>query len=196
MDCTKVGRLIYRLRRERNLTQRQLAETIGVSDKAVSKWERGLGCPDVSLLRGLSKQLGIQLETLLQGELDPNGKDGGNMKRTKFYVCPTCGDLLTATQEADVSCCGRKLTPLTPTPADEAHRMHLELVEEDFYLTFPHEMHKDHFIRFVAYVSDSRMMLIRLYPEQGSEVRFPQMRNGKLYFCCSRHGLFVQTLEK
>ena len=47
MDNEKIGALIRRLRREQRLTQRGLAEQLGLSDKAVSKWERGLGCPEV-----------------------------------------------------------------------------------------------------------------------------------------------------
>ena len=69
MDCAKIGELIRRLRREKGYTQRALAAEIGVSDKAVSKWERGLGCPDVSLLGALSAKLGVNLEELLAGEL-------------------------------------------------------------------------------------------------------------------------------
>ena len=56
MDCGKVGALIGRLRRERGLTQRELAGRLLVSDKAVSKWERGAGCPDVSLLAPLAER--------------------------------------------------------------------------------------------------------------------------------------------
>ena len=54
MDYAKIGALIRRLRRERGLTQGQLAEALGLSPKTVSKWERALGCPDVSLLPALS----------------------------------------------------------------------------------------------------------------------------------------------
>lgn len=49
MDCAKVGQLILQLRREKGLTQRQLADTLGISNKTVSKWECGRGAPDVSL---------------------------------------------------------------------------------------------------------------------------------------------------
>ena len=54
MDSEGIGGVIFRLRRERGLTQRELAERLHVTDKAVSKWERGQGCPDVSLLTALS----------------------------------------------------------------------------------------------------------------------------------------------
>ena len=55
MDNGKLGAVLRALRRELGLTQRQAAERLGVTDKAVSKWERGLGCPDVSLLPQLSQ---------------------------------------------------------------------------------------------------------------------------------------------
>ena len=54
MDQTKTGELIKRFRSEFGLTQKELAERINVSDKAVSKWERGNGCPDISLLSALA----------------------------------------------------------------------------------------------------------------------------------------------
>lgn len=75
MDCAKVGQLILQLRREKGLTQRQLADTLGISNKTVSKWECGRGAPDVSLWRELSSVLGADLLRLLQGELAPNRPD-------------------------------------------------------------------------------------------------------------------------
>ena len=191
MDCNKVGKLILGLRKEKGMTQRQLADAMNISDKAISKWERGLGCPDVSLLRELSEVLGVNIEKILLGNLEPNDADGGNMKRIKFYVCPNCGNILTATGEAEVSCCGRKLVPLIPKPADEIHRLTVEEVEDDFYISFTHEMSKKHYLSFVAYVACDRILLIKLYPEQSGEVRFPKMYGVKIYFYCSQHGLWV-----
>ena len=80
MDQKKVGALIRALRREKNLTQRALAERLGLSDKAVSKWERGLGCPDISLLADLSAALDVDLAQMLSGGLKSNDFVGGNMK--------------------------------------------------------------------------------------------------------------------
>ena len=113
------------------------------------------------------------------------------MKRMKFYVCPDCGNLMTATGGGEMHCCGRKLEPLTPRKADEAHMVRVQEIEEDWYMTFSHPMDKDHYIRFAAYVTVDRVLLVRLYPEQGGEFRMPQMRGGgRLYLCCSRDGLF------
>lgn len=86
MNNIKIGNLIYTLRKEKQLTQLQLAERMNISDKTVSKWERGLGCPDISLLPDLSKILEVNLEELLSGKLDINSITGGNMKKTKFYI--------------------------------------------------------------------------------------------------------------
>lgn len=191
MDCGKVGTLISSLRKEQRLTQKQLADRMNISDRTISKWERGLGCPDVSLLHELSDILEVNIEKILAGDLEPNNTDGGNMKKLKFYVCPTCGNVITATGEAEISCCGRKLTALVPKPSDAEHHLHVETIENDYYITFSHEMEKSHFLNFIAYVSYDRFLFVRLYPEQGGEVRFPMLYGGKFYFGCSRHGLWV-----
>jgi transcriptional regulator with XRE-family HTH domain len=192
MDCSKVGKLILSLRKEKKMTQKVVADAMNISDKTISKWERGLGCPDVSLLSELSKILGVNIEKILLGDLEPNNADGGNMKRIKFYVCPNCGDILSSTGEADISCCGRKLMPLVSKPEDETHKLNIEEIEEDYYITIPHEMSKSHYISFVAHVACDRVLLVKLYPEQTAELHFPKMYGGKLYYYCSQHGLYVK----
>ena len=93
MNPEKIGSLIFQLRKEKNLTQKQLGEKLGLSDKTISKWERGLGCPDISLLRDISKIFNVNIEKILLGDLQENDINGGNMKRIKFYVCPNCGNV-------------------------------------------------------------------------------------------------------
>ena len=68
MDSEKVGKFIYQLRVKNNLTQNELATKINVTNKAVSRWERGIGFPDISLLEPLSKVLNISILELLNGE--------------------------------------------------------------------------------------------------------------------------------
>ena len=68
MDQKKIGKFICSLRKEKQLTQEQLAEKLGVSINAVSKWERGLSFPDVSLYKDLCKELDINIEELINGE--------------------------------------------------------------------------------------------------------------------------------
>lgn len=143
MDNIRTGALIRRLRRELGLTQLQLADRLGVSDKAVSKWERGLGSPEVSTLPRLSQVLGVDLARMLQGDLTPNDLVGGNMKKLNYYACPACGGLTFCTGAAEVSCCGRKLSPLTPRKAGAEERLRVEEVETDWFITSSHPMRKE-----------------------------------------------------
>lgn len=192
MDCKKSGKLILALRKEKGKTQREVAEAIGISDKTVSKWERGFGCPDVSLLPLLSEILGVNIEQILSGELGEKEKENGNMKRMKFYVCPECGNILTSTGEGEIACCGRKLEALKPQKADKEHQITIEMVDGENYVTLDHEMTKEHYISFIACVSYNRMMMYKLYPEQEAEARFPRIPGGKWYAYCSRDGLIVE----
>ncbi|WP_432666491.1 helix-turn-helix domain-containing protein [Wukongibacter baidiensis] len=192
MDCNKIGKLILSLRKEKNMTQKEIAEAMNISDKTISKWERGLGCPDVSLLSGLSHILGVNIEKILLGDLNLNETDGGNMKKIKFYVCSNCGNVVNSTGEAEISCCGRKLEPLIAKPEDDEHKTKIDEIGEDYYITVQHEMSKSHYISFVAYVAYDRVLLVKLYPEQGAELCFPKMYGGKLYCYCSQDGLWVK----
>lgn len=192
MDCGKVGALIQRLRRESGMTQKALADALHISDRTVSKWERGAGCPDVSLLGGLSAVLKVDMEKILKGDLEQNAVDGGNMKKIKFYVCPDCGNILFCTGENEISCCGRKLAPLARQEEDSGHSIQVEEIEDDFYVTLQHEMSKQHYITFIAYASYDRVLFIKLYPEQAAQARFPKMHGGVLYACCNKHGLIIK----
>lgn len=193
MDTRQTGALIRALREERELTQLQLAQLVGVSDKAVSKWERGGGCPDVSLLPALANNLSTTVETLLAGSLSPDERQGGTMKRTAFRVCPTCGNVITTTGDAEVACCGRTLKPLAVQLADETHHVQVEMVESDWYITFDHPMEKGHHLGFVAIVGYDRLVLEKLYPEQGGEARLPHLPGGVLYTYCTEHGLMKHS---
>ena len=126
MDQIRTGSLIRRLRLEQGMTQLALAERLGVSDKAVSKWERGCGAPDLSILPLLSQALEVDTDTLLRGDLEANDLTNGNLKRMRFYLCPECGNLLISQENADISCCGRRLSPLEPQNTDPAHMLHAE----------------------------------------------------------------------
>ena len=68
MDNLKFGAFIARLRKEKGLTQKELADRLHVTDKAVSKWETAKGFPDVKLMEPLAMELGVSLVELLQGE--------------------------------------------------------------------------------------------------------------------------------
>lgn len=194
MDHTKIGKLIYTLRKEKGLTQLQLAEAMHISDKTVSKWERGLGCPDVSLLCELSKILNVDLSELLRGQLTSNDILGGSMKRIKFYVCPNCGNILTALSDTAISCCGKKLLPLELKKPNAADRLSVKIIENEFFISANHEMTKEHYISFVALITDDTLILRKQYPEWDLQARIPFFAHGQLVWYCTRHGLFCQSI--
>lgn len=153
-----------------------------------------MGCPDVSLLPGLAQILGVPVEGLLAGGLEEQEPNGGSMRNLRFYVCPQCGNLATATGAAGLSCCGRTLEALVPQKLDEAHGLVLEQAEEDWYLTAPHPMEKGHYLSFAALVSGEQATVVKRWPEWDFQVRLPRRGHGLLYWYCTRHGLFRQTL--
>lgn len=194
MDQVKIGGLIRALRTQKGLTQKMLAQAVGVGDRAVSKWERGLGCPDVSLLPELSQVLGVGLEALLAGELDANDRERGNMKKMRFYVCPDCGNFIAAASEAGVSCCGRTLIPLEPKKAEDEDKLSVEKIDDNWFVSSPHPMTKEHYVSFTALLTGDTLFLRRLYPEWDLQTRIPTFGHGILLWYCTRHGLFQQII--
>ena len=194
MNCQKIGELICQLRKEKGMTQKSLADQMNISDKTVSKWERGLGCPDVSLLPELSKILGIDIEMILSGNLESNEAIGGNMKKIKFYLCNDCGNILTSTGEASISCCARKMEPAEAKKTDEDHQLEVEQIETEWYISSNHEMEKDHFISFIAITTGDKLLLTKQYPEWNIQLRLPKIGRGILFFYCVQDGLFYQYI--
>ena len=190
MDLIKSGKLLRKLRKEKGMTQKEIAEKLGVVAKTVSKWETGHGFPDVSLLSALSEVLGVDEKSLLVGCLAENKRETGNIQRTKFYVCPYCGSNLQGTGNVSLICCGKPLQALQVKSLDEAHKPTVTEIENDFYIAFPHEMSKTHYIQFVSYIGFDRVLNIRLYPEQDCAVRIPKVYGGRIVYYCNQHGLF------
>lgn len=190
MDLLKTGKMISNLRKEKGFTQKEVAEKLGICPKTVSKWETGHGFPDISLVSELSKIFQVDISKLLEGEMPKIKPEVGNVKRTKFYVCEKCGNILTSIGNAEINCCGRTIEPLKSAEADEEHKLNIEKIEDEYYITFSHPMTKEHYISFVSYVRFDRVLTVKLYPEQNGELRFPQMRGGKMFYYCNTHGLF------
>ena len=195
MDQIKTGALIRQLRLSAGLTQKQLAEKVNVSDKAVSKWECGNGAPDVSLLADLAEVFGTDVNTLLSGSKDINESEKGDMKKIRFYVCKDCGGIMTSTSEASVSCCGNRLSPIVPKKAEGDDVLKTEVIDGELFVTADHEMTKQHYISFVAYVCDSTVMMFRQYPEWKMQARLPLVRMGRLVWYCTEHGAFYQDIK-
>lgn len=196
MNQYVTGNMIKLCREAKRLTQAELAHTLGVSDKAVSKWETGRSYPDITLIEPLARALGVSTIELLSGESVTNRNLSFNMKKTKVYVCPICGNVVIAAGEAVISCCGIVLPPLdAEIPGEHCpYPLKVEQVEDEYYVSIEHPMEKSHYISFMAAVSDDRVEIVKLYPEGPAEARFKMRRTEFIYYYCNKHGLYVKKL--
>ena len=194
MNTYVTGGTIKSLREDRNMTQAELADKIGVSSKTVSKWETAKGLPDITLLQPLAAALGVSVIELMNGEPIANQNVSGNMLRSKFYVCPLCGNIIHTTGAALISCCGITLPALEAEEPDEDHGVTVEHVEDEHFITVPHPMTKGHYISFIASVTSDRLQMVKLYPEGNAETRLQLRGRGYLYYYCNQHGLFRKKI--
>ena len=166
MNAEKTGSLIRSLRIKKGLTQKELAHMICVTDKAVCKWEKGRGCPNITLISQLSKVLEVDIQSILQGYLDKNKKIGENMNHLKFYKCPTCGNLVTSIKSVELSCCGNKLSPVSAqTRSDPEYQPVIQEFDGQYSIKFNHPMTKSDYISQVIVVRYDQIMTVNLYAE-------------------------------
>lgn len=189
MNHYVTGTTIRSLREAAGMTQAELAGKLSVSDKTISKWENARGLPDITLIEPLANALGISVIELLSGECVKNINRSCNMKRSRFYVCPICGNVIHATGGAVISCCGVTLPALEAEQPDEAHAMRISYIDGEYHVELSHSMTKTHYISFIAYVTDGSFDMKKLYPEGSAEARFSLRGSGDIYCLCNRHGL-------
>ncbi|MBR5558690.1 MAG: helix-turn-helix domain-containing protein [Oscillospiraceae bacterium] len=194
MDTIKTGKLIRELRLEKGLTQKALSEMLCVSDKTISKWERGFGWPDPSVWNNLSSILGVGIDSMLNGDMEVSKPIGGNMKKSKYYVCPLCGNVLVSTGDAGIVCCGRKLEPLQAKKAAEDEKLTIEMVEDDWFITSDHPMTKDNYISFIAFATGDQIHIYKQYPEWNLQTRIQKRRHGTLLWYSTTQGFFYQLI--
>ena len=177
MNQYVTGAVIKELREKNRMTQLQLAEKLGVSDKSVSKWETSRGLPDITLLEPIAEAFSISVTELISGNTIHNANISANMLRSKFYVCPVCGNVIHSMGEAAIHCHGIQLMPLEAEQTDEHHMIFIERVEDEYYVRIDHSMTKEHYISFVA-------------AEGNAEARFKIRGVRRIFFYCNRDGLF------
>ena len=116
------------------------------------------------------------------------------MKNLKFYVCPACGNLMTASGSPSLSCCGQVLEPLEHQKPDDDHALNIEDTDGEWFISSLHPMEKGHSLMFAALTTSERVTLVRQWPEWDFQVRLPKRGRGFLYWYCTEHGLFRQIL--
>ena len=196
MNQYVTGTVIKELREKNKMTQLQLAETLGVSDKAISKWETGRGYPDITLLEPIAEAFRISVTELISGNTIHNQNVSANMMRSRFYVCPICGNAIHSIGEAVIQCHGITLFPAEGEPADEHHMIFVERNDDEYYVRIDHDMTKEHYISFIAALSLDEVKMLKLYPEGNAEARFKVRGVKKIYFFCNRNGLFYSDIVK
>ena len=196
MNQYVTGTVIRKLREKSKMTQQQLADLLGVSDKTVSKWETGKGYPDITLLEPIADAFRISVTELISGNPIHNENVSANMLRSKFYVCPVCGNVIHSMGEAVIQCHGVTLLPAEAEAADENHVIMIERIEDEYFVRVDHEMTKEHYISFIAAVSADGIQMIKLYPEGNAEARFKIRGVRKIFVFCNRDGLFTIDVVK
>lgn len=196
MNQYVTGAVIRELREKNNMTQLELAERLCVSDKTISKWETAKGYPDISLLDPIAKVFGVSVAELMSGNAINNVNVSANMLRSKFYVCPVCGNSFHCMGEAVIHCHGVQLMPLTAEEVDDAHGISIEVVEDEYFVQIQHDMTKTHYISFIAAMSYDKLQLVKLYPEGNPETRFKISGVKRIYFYCNKDGLYVYDVKK
>lgn len=167
MNQYVTGTMIKSLREKCKLTQLQLADRLGVSDKTVSKWETGKGYPDITLLEPIADALSVSVAELLSGNTVCNSNVSANVMRSRFYICPVCGNIIHSMGEAVVHCHGVLLQPSEAEETDEFYKIFVDSIQ-----------------------------MFKLYPEGNVEARVKRNGVKRIYFYCNRSGLFFIDLVK
>ena len=194
MDTYVTGLTIKNLREKKGLTQTELADILGVSSKAISKWETAKGLPDISLIEPLANALSVSVMELMTGNTVINKNISSNILHSKFYVCPVCHNIIRTVGDAVISCHGITLPSLEAEESDENHQITIEKVEDEHFITVNHDMTKEHYISFIAYLTSDRVQFVKFYPEGNAETRLNFRGSGFLYIYCNKHGLMKQKI--
>lgn len=187
---SELGRKIKELREKKGLTQLDLATSLNLSDKTISKWETGRGYPDITFMEKIASVFSISLGELYTGEEVKNSNISGNMMKTSFYVCPVCGNSIISQGETSLSCHGITLKKLEKNPLDEEHSVSFEVVEDEYFITIHHPMTKERHISFIATLSPDRVKFMKLYPEENAETRVKMNGVREILFYSNTDGLY------
>ena len=107
----------------------------------------------------------------------------------KDCTCDGCG----------IKCCGEEMQELIANSEDASFEKHIpnyEIDQDEISVTVNHVMEKEHYIEFIALVSDTKIYLEKLYPEMNAQVRFKHIKGASLYAYCNKHGLWMSKIDK
>lgn len=131
---------------------------------------------------------------LMEGKQIVNDNSSGNILKSYFSVCPVCNNIILSMGQSLNVCCGVTVPVQEADDEDEQHKISVESVENELFITINHEMSKKHFISFIAYKTFDKCEILKLYPEQNAEARFFNKGKGILYVFCNKDGLFKKNI--
>lgn len=127
------------------------------------------------------------------------------MKKNELIIkkCKSCGAMVIVLQDCNcddcgIKCCGEPMTEATPNSVDASFEKHLpnyEIVEDEIFVRVDHVMEKEHYIEWLALVTDTEKVIHKLYPEQNAEARFKYVPGSAIYSYCNKHGLWKTDVE-
>lgn len=138
--------------------------------------------------------LGVNVENILDGELESNDFVGGNMKKSNYFACTSCHNIVLATGDVTLSCCGRKLEPLEAKKAADGEKLSITEIDNEWFISSDHSMTKDHYISFIAFATGDQVQIIKQYPEWSLQTRIPKLKHGKLLWYDTKLGLYYQLV--
>lgn len=187
--------VIKSLREKNNMTQKELADKLFVSDKTISKWETAKGYPDITLLEPIAKVFGISVSELIAGDAIINNNVSANMLRSNFYICPICGNVVHSMGALSISCHGVNLLEEEASRITDFKNINVELVEDEYFIDIDHDMTKNHYISFIAGISFDGLQLVKLYPEGQSSARLKRRGLKRIYFYDNKEGLYYIDIK-
>lgn len=196
MDQHITASTIKTLRIKNGLTQEELARKLNVSNKTISKWENKRGYPDIALLEPIAEAFNISVIELLSGKQITNTNVSANLLKSKFYVCPICGNIINSVGDAQISCHGINLFPEEIQDNDDDHQITLESVEDEYWFKINHPMNKKHYISFISGIYTDKIVTKKLYPESEAEISLKKSNLKKIVYYCNRNGLFETDVRK
>ena len=113
--------------------------------------------PDITLLEPIAGIFHISVTELIWGNAVRNANVSSNMLRSSFYVCPVCGNVIHGMGQAVITCHGIDLKPEEAEQTDEDHKIFVERIEDEYFVSIEHEMTKQHHISFIAALSSDRL---------------------------------------
>lgn len=136
----------------------------------------------------------INMQSLFCGEALKNKQINGNTKGIGFYICPGCKNIVFQFGKVEITCCGKILNPLIPKNALGLERLKISRVENDIFITAPHEMTRSHYISFTAFVSGDTVLMKKHFPGWTFETRIPYFAKVTLFWYDTKDGFFCQRI--